>query len=77
VALAVAAAVTAGDEAVVVPAVELLFELPELAIAPPIPTRSNAPTTIPTLRTRWPFFFSGIQAVPLHWYLPSGETGLV
>jgi hypothetical protein len=59
VALAVAAEVTAGDEAVVVPAVELLFELPELAIAPPIPTRSNAPTTMPTLRTRWPFFLTG------------------
>jgi hypothetical protein len=56
VALAVAAAVTAGDEEVVVPAVEFLFELPELPIAPPIPTRSNAPTTMPTLRIKWPFF---------------------
>jgi hypothetical protein len=61
VALAVAAAVTAGDEAVVVLAVELLFEPPELAIVLPIPTRINAPTTMPTLRIRCPFFLTGTR----------------
>ena len=66
VALAVAAVGAAGDEAVVVPAVDLLFELPELAIAPPIPITSNAPTTMPRLRNRWPFFLIGTQAVPFH-----------